>query len=233
MLYIYLQSCCTLSTYSNVTNMLNLPLDAVEILMLTWIPKHVSLFQCVRYTNHVAFLVNIPVGPLAPGLTPDYVGSVLARSSNFYTFGTRAFYCAFPFLLWLFGPIPMFVSSILLVLLLYHFDTAHGFHTHTSSVAASTETSYSASGSEQPMNVSTQSTPTRPESSGLEVERSSFEHQAAQRITEEGGKGDSSGRVGSAASDENELLACVGRRDSRDHRDMEVHEVIELALKLD
>ncbi|CAI5510822.1 unnamed protein product [Closterium sp. Naga37s-1] len=100
--------------------------------------KFISIFLCflfafvchvqsIRYTNHVNFLINIPLGPQAQGLSPDYVAAVLARGSNFYTIGTRAFYCAFPLLLWLFGPIPMLLSSLLLVVMLYHFDTAKGF----------------------------------------------------------------------------------------------------------
>ncbi|GJP37705.1 hypothetical protein CLOM_g22134 [Closterium sp. NIES-68] len=100
--------------------------------------KFISIFLCflfafvchvqsIRYTNHVNFLINIPMGPQAQGLSPDYVAAVLARGSNFYTIGTRALYCAFPLLLWLFGPIPMLLSSLLLVVMLYHFDTARGF----------------------------------------------------------------------------------------------------------
>ncbi|CAI5458634.1 unnamed protein product [Closterium sp. Yama58-4] len=100
--------------------------------------KFISIFLCflfafvchvqsIRYTNHVNFLINIPLGPQAQGLSPDYVAAVLAHGSNFYTIGTRAFYCAFPLLLWLFGPIPMLLSSLLLVVMLYHFDTAKGF----------------------------------------------------------------------------------------------------------
>lgn len=83
--------------------------------------------QSIRYINHVNFLINIPVGPDAPGLTPDYVANVLARGSNFYTVGTRGFYFAFPLLLWLFGPIPMFVSSLVMVPVLRHLDLAGDF----------------------------------------------------------------------------------------------------------
>lgn len=85
------------------------------------------LLQSIRYTNHVNFLITIPVGPDAPGLTPEYVSSVLALGSNFFTVGTRGFYFAFPLLLWLFGPIPMVVSCAVLVPALYWLDSASGF----------------------------------------------------------------------------------------------------------
>ena len=48
--------------------------------------------QAIRYTNHVNFLINTPVGPESPGLTPEYVAKVLKQGSNFYTIGTRGYY---------------------------------------------------------------------------------------------------------------------------------------------
>ena len=127
----------------------------------------------------------------------------------------------------------MFVSSILLVLLLYHFDTAYGFHTHSSSVAASVDANNSPRGSAQPMDNSTQSTPVQQDRSDFEEEQSSSELQPAERNVEGGGRGGSSGRADNAVSNDCGPQATVGRWDSRDHRDMEVNEVMELALKLD
>eukprot|EP00897_Mesotaenium_endlicherianum_P007425 jgi/Mesen1/6710/ME000344S05994 len=101
--------------------------------------------QAIRYTNHVNFLITIPIGPNAPGLTPDYVAKVLAHGSNFYTIGTRGYYFAFPLLLWLFGPIPMFIASMLMVPVLYHLDMAGDFsltlHSAIQSVDASNQIS--------------------------------------------------------------------------------------------
>eukprot|EP00271_Cylindrocystis_brebissonii_P001556 TRINITY_DN11826_c0_g2_i1.p1 TRINITY_DN11826_c0_g2~~TRINITY_DN11826_c0_g2_i1.p1 ORF type:complete len:271 (+),score=41.42 TRINITY_DN11826_c0_g2_i1:325-1137(+) len=82
--------------------------------------------QAIRYTNHVSFLINVPVGPEAPGITPEIVANVLEKGSDFYTIGVRGYYMAFPLLLWLFGPIPMVVTCIVLVPVLYVLDRAGG-----------------------------------------------------------------------------------------------------------
>lgn len=79
--------------------------------------------QSVRYFNHVNYLINIPiVEALAIKISPDYVANVLAKGNNFFTIGTRGFYFAFPLILWLFGPIPVIVSSIALVPAFYYLD---------------------------------------------------------------------------------------------------------------
>ncbi|CAM6111678.1 unnamed protein product [Calypogeia fissa] len=77
--------------------------------------------QTVRYTNHVNFLVNIPI---QGQFTPDYTADVLERAANFYTIGTRALYMSIPLLLWLFGPVPFFLSTVFLIPVLYWLDTA-------------------------------------------------------------------------------------------------------------
>jgi uncharacterized membrane protein len=83
--------------------------------------------QAVRYYSHVSFLVSIPIGPSAPGLSPEYVNKAIARGGQFWSIGLRAFYFSFPLFFWLFGPIPMFVSSVVLVVLLHFLDTAKEF----------------------------------------------------------------------------------------------------------
>ncbi|KAF7816601.1 uncharacterized protein G2W53_030570 [Senna tora] len=55
-------------------------------------------------------------------LTSDYVASAVNRGSYFWSLGLRAFYFSFPLFLWIFGPIPMFVSCVVLVFMLYFLD---------------------------------------------------------------------------------------------------------------
>lgn len=83
--------------------------------------------QAIRYSTHVSFLITIPLGDSAPGLTADYVNRLLRRSTNFFHLGLRAYYFSFPLLLWLFGPIPLFVCCLIMVMLLYIVDTAREF----------------------------------------------------------------------------------------------------------
>jgi uncharacterized membrane protein len=86
--------------------------------------------QSVRYINHANFLINIPLHsgdtgcPTFIRITPDYVSNVLAKGCNFFTVGTRSFYVAFPLLLWFFSPIPVLVTCVGLVPLLFYLDTA-------------------------------------------------------------------------------------------------------------
>ncbi|KAI5063381.1 hypothetical protein GOP47_0021928 [Adiantum capillus-veneris] len=83
--------------------------------------------QSVRYYSHVSFLISIPLGAGAPGLTPDYVNKFMVRGGQFWSIGLRAFYFSIPMFLWLFGPIPMFVSSVIMATMFHFLDTAKGF----------------------------------------------------------------------------------------------------------
>lgn len=83
--------------------------------------------QSVRYYSHVSFLISIPLGGCAPGLTAEYVGKAIVRGGQFWSIGLRCFYFSCPMFLWLFGPIPMFLCSALLTLLLHFLDTANEF----------------------------------------------------------------------------------------------------------
>ncbi|KAL2634743.1 hypothetical protein R1flu_006222 [Riccia fluitans] len=91
-------------------------------LMTGFLLAFLCYVQAVRYTNHVNFIINVPV---QGDITPDYVADILEKGSNFHTMGTRAFYCMIPVLLWLFGPISLLVSVIILVPIWYVLDCAH------------------------------------------------------------------------------------------------------------
>lgn len=53
----------------------------------------------------------------------EYVQMALIRGSAFWSVGLRAIYFATTLLLWIFGPIPMFVSSVAMVVILHILDT--------------------------------------------------------------------------------------------------------------
>lgn len=57
----------------------------------------------------------------------EFVARTVNRGSYFWSLGLRAFYFSLPLFLWLFGPIPMFVSSCVLVSLLYFLDFTFDF----------------------------------------------------------------------------------------------------------
>ncbi|KAL2649768.1 hypothetical protein R1flu_017896 [Riccia fluitans] len=96
-------------------------------ILCCFLSSFVCHVQAIRYSSHVSFLITVPVGDTAPGLSPDYVNRMLYRSSNFFSVGLRFYYISFPLLLWFFGPIPMFVCCVVMVLLLHVVDTAKDF----------------------------------------------------------------------------------------------------------
>jgi uncharacterized membrane protein len=80
--------------------------------------------QSVRYYNTVSFLVTMPIGPY---LSHDYIDKSILKGGLFWSMGLRAFYFSFPLFFWLFGPIPMFLCSIVLTVLLHFLDTSNEF----------------------------------------------------------------------------------------------------------
>ncbi|XP_027368425.1 uncharacterized protein LOC113874402 [Abrus precatorius] len=83
--------------------------------------------QSIRYYSHASILINVPFKKVTPNLrhqmlTSEYVATTVNRGSYFWSLGLRAFYFSFPLFMWLFGPIPMFFSSLALVFMLYFLD---------------------------------------------------------------------------------------------------------------
>lgn len=84
--------------------------------------------QSIRYYSHASILVNVPFKKLdSPYLNGDYVARVVNWGSYFWSLGLRAFYFSFPLFLWIFGPIPMFLSCVALVFFLYFLDATSEF----------------------------------------------------------------------------------------------------------
>ncbi|XP_057842269.2 uncharacterized protein LOC131051687 [Cryptomeria japonica] len=88
-------------------------------LLLCFLIAFMSQVQCIRYFTHVNFLISTP-GSSVPA---HYVEDAVIRGSNFWALGLRAYYFAFPLLLWVFGPIPMFSCSLGMVCFLYFLDS--------------------------------------------------------------------------------------------------------------
>lgn len=91
--------------------------------------KYVSLLACfliafacfvqtVRCFVHASFLISMPNCEIPVG---SVEGAVI-RGSNFWVVGLRSLYFAINLLLWIFGPIPMFVCSVVTVALLHFLD---------------------------------------------------------------------------------------------------------------
>ncbi|XP_057507286.1 uncharacterized protein LOC130790304 [Actinidia eriantha] len=91
--------------------------------------------QSIRYYSHASILINVPFKKMtlhdhhkiSGHVNAEYVGRTVNRGSYFWSLGLRAFYFSFPLFLWIFGPIPMFVSCAVLVFLLYFLDVTCDF----------------------------------------------------------------------------------------------------------
>ncbi|KAH6756295.1 TRP-like ion channel protein of unknown function [Perilla frutescens var. hirtella] len=89
--------------------------------------------QSIRYYSHASMLINVPSSSWNAGnkiedfkdsVTAEYVWRTVNRGSYFWSLGLHAFYFSFPLFLWIFGAIPMFISCVVLVFLLYFLDVA-------------------------------------------------------------------------------------------------------------
>ncbi|CAH2044352.1 unnamed protein product [Thlaspi arvense] len=86
--------------------------------------------QSIRYYSHASILINVPFkklmavssGSHSLMINQDYVAATVNRGSYFWSLGLRAFYFSSPLFLWIFGPIPMFITCCVLVSLLYFLD---------------------------------------------------------------------------------------------------------------
>lgn len=92
--------------------------------------KYISLLVCflvaftcfihsAKYFVQAAYLMST----LDSDVPVSYVQTAVLRASNFWALGLRALYFATTLLMWIFGPIPMFVCSVFTVLVLRFLDT--------------------------------------------------------------------------------------------------------------
>ncbi|GLJ10561.1 hypothetical protein SUGI_0130610 [Cryptomeria japonica] len=93
-------------------------------ILICFLTAFVCNVQSIRYYSHVSFLINVPRDKYLPRQSSIYfVSKALNRGSYFWSLGLRAFYFSFPLFLWIFGPLPMFVSCCSMVGVLYFLDT--------------------------------------------------------------------------------------------------------------
>lgn len=76
----------------------------------------------IRFINIVNFLINIPPQYETSIVSPEYVSELLHRGTVLNMMGNRLFYSALPLLLWIFGPVVVFLCSVALIPVLYNLD---------------------------------------------------------------------------------------------------------------
>ena len=96
-------------------------LAKILLLIIHFFFAFFSFTLAIRYFNQMNFMINVPV-ECDPMLTPELVAKTLDLGMTQYTLGMRAYYLAVVVILWLFGPIWMFLGSLVLTFILYRLD---------------------------------------------------------------------------------------------------------------
>lgn len=87
-------------------------------LLLCFLVSFACFLQSARHHVHASYLITTP-GSL---VDPEDVKLVVIRGGEFWSLGHRSLYFALSLLLWFFGPVPMFITSVVLVMILHHHD---------------------------------------------------------------------------------------------------------------
>lgn len=92
-------------------------------LLLIFLCSFICHSLSIRFINQVNFLINTPQDDaMACVVTPEYISDLLEKGFTLNTVGNRMFYSALPILLWIFGPVLVFLCSVTLVPVLYNLD---------------------------------------------------------------------------------------------------------------
>jgi uncharacterized membrane protein len=103
------------------SHMKTLFLGKLMLLMVHFFFAFFSFTLSIRYMNQVNFMINVPID-CDPLLTPEFIAHTLDLGMTHYTLGMRAFYLSVVVALWLFGPVWMFLGSLVLTYVLYKLD---------------------------------------------------------------------------------------------------------------
>lgn len=94
----------------------------VLMLLTDFLVAFFSAAMAIRLFNHVGFQLNVPPEHRPVALGWSCVATHLNRAGRFYSISMRAFYFSVPLVFWLFGPVFMLCSAVVLVAVLYKVD---------------------------------------------------------------------------------------------------------------
>ncbi|KNA21267.1 hypothetical protein SOVF_044670 [Spinacia oleracea] len=97
-----------------------LPITSIKYIsiLLFFLLAFASFIQSSRCYVQANLLLSMPKAVVPE----DFVVEALVHGANFWQVGLRAIYFAITMLMWIFGPIPMFLSSAGMVAVLYVLD---------------------------------------------------------------------------------------------------------------
>lgn len=74
-----------------------------------------SFYFSIRLFSHVGFIINTPISDGNYGTSITFVAMQLGKAGTYFYIGMRAYYFLVPLVFWLFGPLFMLTSTIILV----------------------------------------------------------------------------------------------------------------------
>ncbi|KAK1417833.1 hypothetical protein QVD17_26967 [Tagetes erecta] len=89
-------------------------------LLVIFLFSFMSHSLSIRFISQVNYLINCPQDSAI--VTSTYVSELLEKSFSLNAIGNRLFYLALPVVLWIFGPLLVFLCSLTLVPVLYNLD---------------------------------------------------------------------------------------------------------------
>lgn len=79
----------------------------------------------IRFLNQLSILICTPQDVMSM-VTSEYLSDILEKGTTLNTIGNRVFYSALPLLLWIFGPVMVFLCSLVMLIVFYNLDVVCG-----------------------------------------------------------------------------------------------------------
>jgi len=76
----------------------------------------------IRLFSHVGFIINTPLSEGNYGTSITFVAMQLTKAGTYFYIGMRAYYFLVPLVFWLFGPLFMVISSIILIAIMFKIE---------------------------------------------------------------------------------------------------------------
>lgn len=112
------------------------PIYKLFAIIVCFIIAFFCYMQSIRAYNYLSFLINIGLEDRENDRDErendnnenhlEYMTLFFNQGADFYTLGSRIFYLAFLIFIWLFGPIPLLLLSIMLIIALRETDFRRG-----------------------------------------------------------------------------------------------------------
>ncbi|KAL8511548.1 hypothetical protein ACS0TY_018090 [Phlomoides rotata] len=97
--------------------------STMSLKYITLLICYLLAFSCFVQSSRCFIHANYLIATPDSDISTEYVELAVIRGGDFWSVGLRALYFAMVLLLWFFGPIPMFVAAVFMVVLLHYLDS--------------------------------------------------------------------------------------------------------------